>query len=158
MKSENYSKRSSFLTFKRVGSSVHDSFGRDVLDLAVQNRFSVSKVSKLLGMTIYQLKSALEHAVGIGPKEYFRKYRAVLARQMMKDGRSLMDISEDLGFRYYTHFAAEIRAFYGSSPRDLQKAMLTVTGMAKIRRTTLQTHSNGTPDALKIGMVFALQQ
>ena len=97
--------------------------GRDVVELARHHRFSVSKVAEILGMTIYQLKAALEKAVGIGPKEYFRNHRAVLARKMIQDGLGLMEISDQLGFRYYTHFAAEIRTYYGISPRDLQKSI-----------------------------------
>ena len=113
----------SFLSFTRSGDRVLDSQGRDVVDLAKNHRFSVSKVALILGMTIYQLKAALEKTVGIGPKEYFRNHRAVLARKMIQEGIGLMEISDQLGFRYYTHFAAEIRTYYGVSPRDLQRTI-----------------------------------
>ncbi len=105
----------------RSGFQICDPEGRDVIKLALELQFSVSKVAAALGMKVFQLKAALEQVVGLGPKEFFRHYRAVQARRMISEGCSLKDISDQLGFRYYTHFAAEIRSFYGIPPRDLQK-------------------------------------
>jgi AraC-like DNA-binding protein len=108
-------------SLKRTGYQVQDNTGRDVIKLASENQFSVTKVAKSLGLTAYQLKTALEKAVGLAPKEFFRNYRALQARWMISDGMPLGDISRELGFRYYTHFAAEIRSYYGVPPRDLQR-------------------------------------
>jgi AraC-like DNA-binding protein len=109
--------------FKRTGYQVQDAQGRDVIKLAAEHQFSVTKVARELGMTSYQLKAALEKAVGLAPKEFFRNYRALQARWMISDGIPLGDISRMLGFRYYTHFAAEIRSYYGVPPRDLQRML-----------------------------------
>ena len=105
----------------RNGFQICDPQGRDVIKLAMENQFSVSKVASALGLKVFQFKAVLEQLVGLGPKEFFRHYRAVQARRMISEGCSLKEISDLLGFRYYTHFAAEIRAFYGIAPRDLQK-------------------------------------
>jgi AraC-like DNA-binding protein len=113
--------------FKRTGYQVQDAAGRDIVKLAAEHQFSVTKVARCLGMTAYQLKAALEKAVGLAPKEFFRNYRALQARWMIGDGVPLGDISKELGFRYYTHFAAEIRAYYGVPPRDLQKMLRSQT-------------------------------
>jgi AraC-like DNA-binding protein len=109
--------------FTRTGHQVQDTTGRDIVKLASENQFSVTKVAKSLGMTAYQLKAALEKAVGLAPKEFFRNYRALQARWMIGDGLPLGDISRVLGFRYYTHFAAEIRSYYGVPPRDLKRML-----------------------------------
>ncbi len=108
-----------FLT--RSGFQLCDPQGRDVIKLASTHQFSVSKVAAALGLKVHQFKSALEEAVGLGPKEFFRHYRAVQARRLISEGCPLKQISDQLGFRYYTHFAAEIRSFYGIAPRTLQK-------------------------------------
>lgn len=105
----------------RNGFQICDSKGKDVIKLALENQFSVSKVAAAMGMKVFQLKAALEQVVGLGPKEFFRHYRAVQARRMISEGCALKEISDLLGFRYYTHFAAEIRTFYGIPPRLLQK-------------------------------------
>jgi AraC-like DNA-binding protein len=108
---------------RRSGARLCDPGGRDVIRLAEENNFSVSRVSAVLGLRVYQFKAALEQAVGMGPKEFFRHHRAVLARWMMSEGSALRTISDKLGFRYYTHFAAEIRSFYGVPPRELQRIL-----------------------------------
>lgn len=105
----------------RNGFQICDPQGRDVIKLAMENQFSVSKVASALDLKVFQFKAVLEQVVGLGPKEFFRHYRAVQARRMISEGCPLKEISDLLGFLYYTHFAAEIRAFYGISPRDLQK-------------------------------------
>ncbi len=110
---------SPFLT--RSGFQLCDPKGTDVIKLACEHQFSVSKVSAALGLKVHQFKAALEQAVGLGPKEFFRHYRAVQARRLISEGCPLKQISDQLGFRYYTHFAAEIRSFYGIPPRTLQK-------------------------------------
>ena len=104
----------------RSGFQILDPDGRDVIKLAMEHKFSVSAVAAEMGMKVYQFKAAIEEVVGLGAKEFFRHYRAVYTRWMIIDGMALKDISKELGFRYYTHFAAEIRAFYGMSPRSLK--------------------------------------
>jgi AraC-like DNA-binding protein len=108
---------------KRQGSKLCDPMGRDIIRLAEENNFSVSKVADILGLRVYQFKAALERACGMGPKELFRHHRAVMARWMISEGSGLRLISDKLGFRYYTHFAAEIRSFYGIPPRELQRIL-----------------------------------
>ena len=105
----------------RSGFQILDPQGRDVVKLALDHNFHVRKVASALGLKVFQLKAAIEHVVGMGPKEFFRHYRAVSARWMISEGMPLKDISNRLGFQYYTHFAAEIRSFYGMSPRGLKK-------------------------------------
>jgi AraC-like DNA-binding protein len=107
--------------FTRMGFQVLDKHGRDIMKIAEKELFSVSRVAEELGLTIHQFKAVFERTVGLCPKEFFRHYRAVMARRMIGESMPLLEISEKLGFRYYTHFAGEIRSFYGISPRDLQK-------------------------------------
>jgi AraC-like DNA-binding protein len=109
--------------FTRNGFTVRDPQGRDVMKIAEREHFSVSRVAEELGLSIHQFKAALEKTVGLCPKEFFRHYRALLARWMISESIPLLDISEKLGFLYYTHFAAEIRSFYGISPRSLQRIL-----------------------------------
>ena len=107
--------------FTRLGFQVFDPQGRDVMKMAEKECFSVSRVAEELGLSLHQFKALFEKTVGLGPKEFFRHFRAVKARRMISESVPLAEISEQLGFRYYTHFASEIRFFYGIPPRDLQR-------------------------------------
>ncbi len=80
----------------------------------------MSKVAATLGLTVREFEGALERCVGIRPKELFRNHRAVMARRMIQEGDDLKQIAEKLGFRHYSHFAMEVKGFYGIPPVQLQ--------------------------------------
>ena len=107
--------------FSRNGDQVLDDEGRDVLKLAFNEGFMVNGVAEKLGLTVRDFELALDKVVGMKPKVFFRQYRAVLARRMMKEGYELHEIAEQLGFRHYSHFSTEMKGFYGIPPLRLLK-------------------------------------
>lgn len=115
--------RSSNSFFDRNGDHVIDREGRDVLEIAHDEGFMVNGVAERFGMTVRDFEVALDRAVGMKPKNFFRQYRAVLARRMIQEGQNLHDIAEDLGFRHYSHFSTEMKGFYGIPPLKLQKVI-----------------------------------
>lgn len=104
----------------RQGERIFDQSGRDVIQLAENEGYNVSRVAELLGLTVREFEGALERCLGIRPKELFRNYRAVAARRLIQEGVDLKEISDRLGFRHYSHFATEIKGFYGIPPVQLQ--------------------------------------
>jgi len=106
--------------YHRVGNRLLDGYGRDVMAAAEKNAFSVILTAEALGLKPFQLSMRIEAATGMSPKDYFRLHRAFLAKRYILEEEPLESISERLGFRHYTHFAAEIRAFYNCCPRDLR--------------------------------------
>lgn len=107
--------------FDRKGDHVVDRNGRDILSIAYDEGFMVSSVAERLGMTVREFEIALDRIVGMNPKNYFRQYRAVLARRLIQEGVDLHDIARDLGFRHYSHFSTEMKGFYGIPPLRLKK-------------------------------------
>lgn len=114
--------------YQRVGNRLLDGYGRDVMATAKKHGYSVILTAAALGLKPFQLKKRIESVTGLAPKDYFRIHRASLAKCMMLEGMPLEAISEDLGFRHYTHFAAEVRAFYGCCPRNLRTIFARLTG------------------------------
>jgi AraC-like DNA-binding protein len=115
--------RSSNPFFDRKGDHVIDREGRDVLSIAHDEGFMVGEVAKRFGMSVKDFEMALDKVVGMKPKNFFRQYRAVVARRMMREGHNLHTIAEDLGFRHYSHFSTEMKGFYGIPPLKLQKVI-----------------------------------
>ena len=107
--------------FDRSGDHVIDREGRDVLKIAYDEGFMVNGVAERFGLSVRDFETALDKAVGMKPKNFFRQYRAVLARRMIQEGQNLHTIAEDLGFRHYSHFSTEMKGFYGIPPLRLQK-------------------------------------
>lgn len=104
----------------REGERIFDSRGRDIMELSAQNGYNVSRVAEILGLTVREFEGSLERCVGIRPKELFRNHRAVTARRLIQEGEDLKVISERLGFRHYSHFATEMKGYYGVPPVQLQ--------------------------------------
>ena len=97
--------------------------GRDLLDLAEAEGFSVSGVAEALQLTNRQLEYAVERAAGLRPKELFRRHRMLLARRLVAEGFSLQVIAQRLGFKHYTHFASEVKSYFDLPPRQFQKSV-----------------------------------
>ncbi|MDP0489516.1 MAG: helix-turn-helix domain-containing protein [Verrucomicrobiota bacterium JB023] len=87
--------------------------GRDVLALAEQFQFKVASVANELGIQVQELENALKKTTGIGPKEYFRRHRIILAQRYLRMGYGPEQIVSLLGFSHYTHLAREVKLFYG---------------------------------------------
>ena len=97
--------------------------GRDLLDLAETEGFSVSGVADELKLTNRQLEYAVERVAGLRPKELFRRHRMLLARRLVAEGYSLQVIAQRLGFKHYTHFASEVKSYFNLPPRQFQKSV-----------------------------------
>lgn len=108
----------------RKGEQILDSEGRDILNLACEEGFRVSGVSERLGLTVREFEGALDRSFGVRPKELFRHHRAVKARRMIQEGVDLKKVAKDLSFRHYSHFATEMKKFYGLPPVQLQAVLV----------------------------------
>ena len=97
--------------------------GQDILEIAESEGFSVSGVAEALQLTNRQLEYAVERASGLRPKELFRRHRMLLARRLVAEGFSLQVIAQRLGFKHYTHFAAEVKSYFDLPPRQFQKSV-----------------------------------
>ncbi|MDA7917874.1 AraC family transcriptional regulator [bacterium] len=82
---------------------------------------TVPLLPRRLHISVRDFEVALDEAVGMNPKNFFRQYRAVMARRLIQEGRNLHEIADDLGFRHYSHFSTEMKGFYGIAPLRLKK-------------------------------------
>ena len=99
---------------------------QDLLELAEAEGFSVSGVAEELGLTNRQLEYAVERVSGLRPKELFRRHRMLLDRRLVAEGFSLQIVAQRLGFKHYTHFAAEVKSYFDLPPRQFQKSLRTL--------------------------------
>ncbi|MEM9080544.1 MAG: AraC family transcriptional regulator [Verrucomicrobiota bacterium] len=110
--SSSTSKKTTF-SLKRLGHSLVTEDGQDVMTLAEQHQFKVSSVASSLGVQVQELEAAIKKATGMGPKEYFRRHRIILAQRYIRMGYGPDQIVSLLGFSHYTHLAREVKLFYG---------------------------------------------
>ena len=108
-------------SFERRGDHFVDDRGQDILEMAHEEGFMVNNVATRLGMSVREFEIAIDRTVGMKPKNFFRQYRAVMARRLIQEGENLHVVADDLGFRHYSHFSTEMKLFYGIPPLRLQK-------------------------------------
>ena len=48
---------------------------------------------------------------------------ALLTKRMNSEGINLHDISEKLGYLYYSHFCTDVKKFFGISPKQLERKL-----------------------------------
>jgi AraC-like DNA-binding protein len=101
----------------------------NMVELAFQSGYKVSEMSKLLGISSRHLERMFYEALGVSPKYWLRQQRMIRARYLVREGFPLKHISVFLGFKRYSHFIAEVRAFYDMPPVqmvDLEKRRCTL--------------------------------
>ena len=75
-----------------------------------------------LAKHVYLSKSYLQHlfkdTVGISISEYIFKQKMHMAQYMLKNGSSLNDVSNALGFKYYSTFCMSYKKMFNCSPKE----------------------------------------
>jgi AraC-like DNA-binding protein len=107
----------------RDGQKIFDAAGRDIIEIAEEESFMVARVAERIGLTVREFEGALDRSLGIKPKDLFRNRRALLVRRHIQEGMNLREIAVLLGFRHYSHFATEMKGFYGIPPVQLQSVV-----------------------------------
>lgn len=96
----------------------------NMVELAFQSGYKVSGMSELLEISPRHLERMFYDSLGVSPKYWLRLQRMIRARYLVREGFPLKHISVFLGFKRYSHFIAEVRAFYDMPPVqmvDLEK-------------------------------------
>ncbi|MGC4017097.1 MAG: helix-turn-helix transcriptional regulator [Luteolibacter sp.] len=98
--------------------------GTHALSLASITRttcYRVDRMCQMVGISERHLRRVFEDGIGITPKDWLRRERMVAARNLLREGHSVKEVSIDLGFASPKIFAREFQAFYEVSPTDFQR-------------------------------------
>lgn len=92
--------------------------------IARESRFNATEVCTRLGISERHLRRLFEDDLGIGPKEWLRQERMVVARNLLREGTPIKEVSTQLGFANYKNLNREFLAFYNVTPSDYQRREL----------------------------------
>lgn len=67
------------------------------------------------------LRRVFEDGLGISPKEWLRQERMVVARNLLRHGSPIKEVSIDLGFSSAKMFSRDFMSFHGVRPTDFQR-------------------------------------
>ena len=83
--------------------------------------YRVAAFADALGLSTRRLHQCFVRDIGHTPKEWMRSERMVAARQLLKEGHLIKDVSDELGFHSSRDFAREFLAYYEVSPTSFQR-------------------------------------
>jgi AraC-like DNA-binding protein len=89
--------------------------------IAKDGEFQMSSLCDRIGVSERHLRRVFEEGIGISPKEWLRQERMVAARQLLRHGSPIKEVSADLGFSTSKVFSRDFMSFYGVSPTDFQR-------------------------------------
>jgi AraC family transcriptional regulator of adaptative response / DNA-3-methyladenine glycosylase II len=81
----------------------------------------MSSLCDRIGVSERHLRRVFEDGLGISPKEWLRQERMVAARQLLRHGSPIKEVSIDLGFSTSKMFSRDFIEFYGVRPTDFQR-------------------------------------
>jgi AraC-like DNA-binding protein len=92
--------------------------------LARECRFNATELCLRLGVSERNLRRVFETGIGIGPKEWLRQERMVVARNLLLEGAPIKGVADELGFANYKNLSREFQSFYGVTASDYQRKEL----------------------------------
>lgn len=91
---------------------------------AREGGYKVGALCNRLGVSERHLRRVFEGGLGISPKEWMRHERMVASRFLLREGNTIKEIADDLGFASHKVFSREFLAFHGVSPTAFQRKEL----------------------------------
>ncbi|QXT63306.1 helix-turn-helix domain-containing protein [Tessaracoccus palaemonis] len=82
---------------------------------------SLDELASSLDMTKFQLIRAVRRTTGLPPLAWRQNARIVRARHLLREGRSIADTANDMGFVDQSHFHRVFRAHVATSPGEYRR-------------------------------------
>lgn len=90
----------------------------NVLENNIDKNLSVPDIARLCNMGISNLKKTFSIYSGIGIMNYFNRLKIAGAKTMLKNGMSVSEVAESLGFANQNYFSTVFKRVEGISPSD----------------------------------------
>lgn len=91
-------------------------------DLFAGCDWNVSRICGVLGLKERTFARMVEQSLGIKPKDWLRRQRALTACALLREVGYVAPVATMLGFRFAADFAAEFRRLVGVSPSEYLKS------------------------------------
>ncbi|MCL2866452.1 MAG: AraC family transcriptional regulator [Clostridia bacterium] len=106
-------------TFTRIDRLTRDiwcviHYIQDNLSLA----YNLDQLAGVAGLSTSRFKQKFKTQLGMSPREYINAEKVKSAKQMLKEGKPVARIAEDLGFMSNSYFSVFFHRYVGYSPRQ----------------------------------------
>ena len=103
--------------------NIYDSLNKlsDYIEENIEEKLEIKKMAKLVGITPQVLQSIFSLLTNIGLSEYIRLRKLTLAKEDLKNGNSVMEVSLKYGYNSATSFSRAFMKFHGCKPSEIKK-------------------------------------
>ncbi|MFD2256691.1 helix-turn-helix transcriptional regulator [Luteolibacter algae] len=88
--------------------------------LAFQCGYRIDAMCSLLEVSPRHFRRIFTEALGMSPKKWLKSERMVFARNLLRGGLSIKEVSDRLGFSSQKDFYLDFREYYSIAPSDFQ--------------------------------------
>lgn len=86
--------------------------------LAAVAFYRAAKLARLRSISERQLQRQIRRVFGCSPQEWLNELRVAAAEQLLLAGRSVKEVSFDLGFKQPSHFCRVFKSFKRMTPSE----------------------------------------
>lgn len=79
---------------------------------------TLQEVANVVGMNPNYFSLLFKEEIGLTYIKYLTKYRMELAKIMLKEGRKISEVSEEVGYLTYRHFSEVFKKYTGMTPKQ----------------------------------------
>lgn len=90
---------------------------RDYMEASLSRGFSLEDLERVTGQCRWQLSRDFRALFGTSPYRYLTLRRLDRARQMLRDGRAIVEVALACGFSDQSHFGRAFKQAYGLTPK-----------------------------------------
>ncbi|MGJ8697824.1 MAG: helix-turn-helix domain-containing protein [Verrucomicrobiaceae bacterium] len=105
---------------------------RRFLTLCRDHHFNFSQIANELELSSTTLRKAFLEYAGISPKAWMTQQRVMLSMRLIREGRSLPEVTAEMGYSDYQHMAREFRMVVEFTPKAMLKLLRGLQGVAEL--------------------------
>ncbi len=89
---------------------------RDYLHSYYRKNISVEDLTEIAQLSRFHLMRTFRRDVGLSPHAYLTQIRIEVAKRLLSEGASIMDVASDIGFTDQSHFTCHFKRITGVTP------------------------------------------
>lgn len=93
------------------------------LNLCFEHYFCFSQIAHALEISPTTLRKAFLEFAGISPKVWMTQQRVMLAMRLIREGKSLAQVAQEMVYTDYQHMAKEFRGVVDHTPKKMMKLL-----------------------------------
>ena len=98
------------------------------LSLCSEHYFCLSQIAHALEISVTTLRKAFLDYAGISPKNWMTQQRVMLSMRLIREGKTLSEVADEMVYSDYRHMAKEFRTVVDFTPKSMSKLLQNLQG------------------------------